>query len=97
MFNKNPPPPKKKKITTTAKGSRNKSTMPSTVNTILEINEKLYHRFEVQADENNMSLAKYAKKLGLTLKEIKRIKTEKCIQFVPKLKAALLEDHKTKD
>jgi len=36
-----------------------------------------------------MSPTKYAQKMGLDLKKIERIKTNKAVNFVPKLKDAL--------
>ncbi|MBF0280293.1 MAG: hypothetical protein HQM13_21020 [SAR324 cluster bacterium] len=65
------------------------TTISSTQKKILETNRKLYDRFVEQAGKKRMGLQAYAKKIGLDLKEIERIRTEKAIRFVPKLKDAL--------
>ncbi len=83
---------RKKSALNKAKRAQNRRKPPNTLDTILETNQKLYQVFVSQAEEHKMSLAKYARKLGFALKEVEKIKTDKCILFVPRLKAALLED-----
>ncbi len=64
----------------------------SSLDKIIETNRKLYDRFLTQAEMRGLNQKEYAEKLGFSLKQIQRIKVEKAISFVPKLKAALDKD-----
>jgi hypothetical protein len=56
---------------------------------ILSTNQKVFERFVDQAKASGMTYKAYAESLGFKIHQVQRIKSEKAISFVPKLKAAL--------
>lgn len=84
--------PKKKAPAKKKTESVKKSGKPAAANSmgkIIETNIKLYNRFADQARSKKVSLQTYAKRLGLDLKKVEKVRRDKSIAFIPKLKEAL--------
>lgn len=71
------------------KSNSNKDTASPADEAALASNRALFKQFARIAEKQGKSYTEFAKELGFNIKQVQRIKSEKCPNFIPKLTKAL--------